>query len=137
MSETQKCLAGGAAEHVRVDKLLIFVILLIDPGFQGNKAVIFVLVEGGVNGTGLGDELVELERQNSVPRSCFHEGFIDRANPVQEIGYGLLAIRRWLAGVLGECVDNFANSKWLAPNGLPFLVFESKLGQVRFIRCRP
>jgi hypothetical protein len=49
-------------------RFLVFVVLLVDSGFEGDEAVGFVLIEGGVNGARLGDELVEFERQDGVAR---------------------------------------------------------------------
>ena len=84
-------MASGAAEDVGVDALLVFVVLLVNPGFERDEAVGFVLIEGRVDGTGLGDELMEFKRQNCVPRPLFHQRLIDGTDPVQEISDSLLA----------------------------------------------
>ena len=79
--DAEEWLAGGAAENVRIDELLVFVVLLVDAGLESNEAVGFVLVESGVDGPGLGDELMELERQDRVARPGLHEGLVDGTDP--------------------------------------------------------
>ena len=63
-------MASGAAEDVGVDAFLVLVVLLVNAGFEGDEAVGFVLIESGVDGASLGDELVKLEGQDGVAGPC-------------------------------------------------------------------
>ena len=66
--DAQEGLAGGATEDIGVDPFFVLVVLLVDARFEGNEAAGFVLVEGGVDGAGLGDELMEFEWQDSLSK---------------------------------------------------------------------
>jgi hypothetical protein len=88
---TQERMASCPAKDVRVNTLLVLVVLLVYSRFKGNEALGLILVKSRIDGTGLGDKLMKLKRENCVPRPLFHQLLIDATDPIKEVSDSLLA----------------------------------------------
>ena len=78
---TDERVSGSPAEDVGEDGRAL-VVVFVNPGLEGDESP-FALVERRVDRSGLGNELMELERQERVPRSSFLNEAIDRAHPLK------------------------------------------------------
>ena len=111
-------LPAGAAEDVREDRLLAVVVVLEYPRLQRYEAVA-ILIQRGVDRTGLGDELVELERQNGVAFAAGLESLVDLTDPLQQSVQGILRGRLFNCGICREELNHFRGWQRRATEQMP------------------
>ena len=122
-------MTAGPAEHVGEDRLFIRLILFVQAGFKGNEAVV-VLVEGRVDRTGLGDELVQLEGEQRIALTRLLQADIGDTDPFKEILEKRQADILRRTGVAGQIYGNFGQLPGLAsdknplPHGKGYFVFQ-------------
>src|SRR5262249_51993168 len=117
MRDANKRVASRTAEHTGEDGLLIRLVLFVDPRFQRDEPFV-PLVERCVDRTSLGNELVQLERENRVAETRLTEILVALADPEQKVREAAAAFFDRLSGFSRELRYDFANAKRLAPNEL-------------------
>lgn len=89
-------MSAGTRKHIGVDQFFVVIIHFINTRFECDEAIL-VLIKRGINGAGLGNKLVQLERQLGVTLAARLCLLIDGADPLQNIFQKLLALIRRLA----------------------------------------